>query len=182
MPKLKTVISSIFSTSVVFTVLMIQAKSDDFDEMSPFKDRRIPKSLSSPYSDRDPITGERIYNLDPYEVRPMITDTERFIDTMRENSDQFKTLKRWKSETKKESSFDSVLSPDFLPSLALSKVQIARMRAKDLKMEKQLRLMGTIIDTNSSNGGKYGEEMTQQRFEILKMKRESIDFYFEDAW
>lgn len=175
-------ISSILAFPVFLAALLCQAEPARTDEMSPFKDRRVPNLSSPEYGDRDPITGERIYTLDPYEVHPLVSEMELFIESMREHFDQFKTERRWKNEKLDKSAIDSALSPGFLPTLAYSKEEIARMRARDRQMKRQIRLLEAIVETNQTEGGTYGEDLDQQRFELFRMKREAINFFSDDDW
>lgn len=181
MRKLRTVISTILSSAILFVVLVAQAETEETDEMSPFKDRRIPKDTSSPHSDRDPITGERIYTLTPFVVRPMLPDTEKWINVMKDDPKQFRTEKGWRLENRGESAVDAALNPSFLPTLGLSKVEIAKMRTTDIKMAKRLQLLDSIIDISKVKDDDYGEELGEQRYELMKMKREAINFGF-DGW
>ena len=178
MLKLRTVIATILSGAILFTALAAQTEPEETDEMSPFKDRRIPRDTSSPLSNRDPITGERIYTLTPFVVRPMLPDTEKWVNVMKDDPKQFRTDKGWIPETRGESAVDAAFSPSFLPTLGLSKVEIAKMRTADIKLEKRLRLLDSIIDISNVKEDAYGEALGEQRYELLKMKREAINFGF----
>ena len=178
MQKLRTVITTILSGAALFTALTTQALPEETDEMSPFKDRRIPRDTSSPHSDRDPVTGERIYTLTPFVVRPILPEIEKWINVMKDDPKQFRTEKGWKLETRGESAVDAALSPDFLPTLALSKVEIAKMRTADTELEKRVQLLDSIIEISNVKDDDYGEGLGEQRYELLKMKREAINFGF----
>lgn len=175
MIKLMKIICGIKPLLLVFEVFYLSATVSGMESsaMSPFTDGRIPEMDSSQneiYDSVDPITGENIITLAPYVVRPWFSLDQKFTQEFANNPNRFKTGKALRDELKLQSTVDKILNPFFIRVFGLQQEHIARMFAKDKQLAKII-----VLQNNAFHNKVMTREMMQEKFELMKSKRNAID-------
>ena len=172
------------------------AEEFETDPASPFVDRRVPKVVPSDlpgYHSKttfsrikrgnsiDPKTGEKIYDMEPIVIRPMRYEEEITHKKLKKQiTAKWATTDSIMEFIKKESLVSEVLNmiiladffPDGVSLFGFSSEEIAEMYKNDAKLERALNDFDRFYP-DSKNRSKA---LNQQKFELMQMKREAIDW------